>query len=139
MVGSTAAAHSLTVEYIREGRLMNTRTVALLVATSIASATLAVAQTSPQPDTTSPNAASSPHQRDTTSSTTQAPEAPTGNGANPAAASTPHQQQATSQMGTAGHKQAMKDCITKQQADHSGMSKADAKKACKEQSKANAK
>jgi hypothetical protein len=118
---------------------MNTRTAALLVATSIASITLAVAQTSPQPDTTSPSAASSPHQRDTTQ--TQAPEAPSGNGANPAAASTPHQQQTTSagsQMSKAGHRQAMKDCITKEQADHTGMSMADAKKACKEQFKANA-
>jgi len=32
-------------------------------------------------------------------------------------------------------KQSMKECIAKQQADNSGMSKADAKKACKAQMK----
>jgi hypothetical protein len=104
------------------------RTATILVATSIASITLAFAQT-PQSDTTSPNAASSPHQRDTTKA--PAAEAPPANGAEPTAASTPHQQQTTS------HKQAMKDCVTKQQADHTGMSMANAKKACKEQMKAN--
>jgi hypothetical protein len=105
-----------------------TATITILVATSIASMTLAFAQT-PQSDTTSPNAASSPHQRDTTKTNT--PEAPPANGADPAAASTPHQQQMTS------HKHAMKECVAKEQADHSGMSMANAKKACKEQLKAN--
>src|SRR5882757_2892905 len=115
------------------------RTATLMVATSIASVTLAFAQTSPQSptspqsDTTAPNAASSPHQRDATS--TQAPEAPAANGASPSDASTPHQQRMASSK--ADHKQAMKDCVAKQQADHSGMSSADAKKTCKEQLKTN--
>jgi hypothetical protein len=34
-------------------------------------------------------------------------------------------------------KQSMKDCIAKQQSDNQGMSKADAKKACKAQMKGN--
>jgi hypothetical protein len=104
------------------------RTATILVATSIASMTLAFAQAPPPPDT-SPNAASSPHQRATTKANT--PEAPPANGAEPTAAATPHQQQ------TVSHKQAMKDCVAKEQADHSGMSMANAKKSCKEQLKAN--
>lgn len=118
------------------------RTALLLVATSIASMTFAVAQTSPQSDTTSPSAASSPHQRDATSS--HAPEASTANGANPTSAATPHQQQATSASGNirtskAERKQAMKECVAREQADHSGMSMADAKKTCKDQSKVRSK
>lgn len=106
------------------------RTSVLLGALAIASA-FAFAQTpppSPTDDNTSPSAASSPHQRDATSS--QAPEAPAANGAEPASASTPHQQQATS------HKQMMKDCIAKENAKNSGMSKDEVKKTCKEQLKA---
>jgi hypothetical protein len=107
------------------------RTIALLLATSAASITLAFAQTTPPSDQTSPSAASSPHQRDATS--TQTPEAPASNGANPASASSPHQQQSTAAGSKADRKQAMKDCMTKQQANNSGMSTADAKKACKNQ------
>jgi hypothetical protein len=93
---------------------------------------MVMAQTDPQNDTTSPSSASSPHQRDATS--TSAPEASStdqSNGTNPSSASTPHQQQATHM----ASKQSMKDCIAKQQSDNSGMSKADAKKACKAQMK----
>ena len=112
------------------------RTATLFVATSIASVTLAFAQTPPPSDTTSPNAASSPHQRDATS--TQASETPPASGANPAAASTPHQQRmASADSSKAARKQAMKDCVTKQQAEHSGVSMTAAKKTCKEQLKAN--
>jgi hypothetical protein len=119
---------------------MNLRRKALLaVATSMASIAVAVAQAPPPPDT-SPAAASSPHQRQTTR--TQAPEAPPPNGAEPTAASSPHQQETTSgstsgHTGKAGQKQAMKDCMTREQADHTGMSAADAKKSCKQQLKTN--
>ena len=116
-------------------------TVVLLVATSMALTPLALAQTTPQPDTTSPSAASSPHQRDATG--TRAPEAPTTNGANPSAASSPHQAHLagggqTGPSGPADAKQTMKACVVREQADHTGMSAADAKKACKAQLKGTA-
>jgi len=113
------------------------RIVIYSVATSVAFVGLAFSQTSPPSDTTSPSAASSPHQRDATSSHT--PEAPPSNGANPAAASSPQQRQATStphdQTGKTEAQQTMKACIVREQADHTGMSMADAKKSCKEQLK----
>jgi len=119
---------------------MNTcRTVLYSVATSVALMSFAFAQTPPQSNTTFTSAASSPHQRDTTSSPT--PEASTTNGANPAAASSPHQRQVTS--GPAdqtnnkkGGKQTLKGCIAREQADHTGVSTADARKSCQEQLKA---
>jgi hypothetical protein len=102
------------------------------VATSVVLVTLAFGQTTPQPNNTSPSAASSPSQRDATSSQTQ--EASPSNGSSPAAASSPHQAQALS----ASQKQAMKTCVAQQQANNSGMSSADAKKSCKDQLKATA-
>ncbi len=112
------------------------RTVLLAALISMAPAAMVMAQTDPQSDTTAPSSASSPHQREATSTTT--PEAPSSNGTSsndtsPAAASSPHQQQATRM----ASKQSMKDCIAKQQAENSGMSAAQAKKACKAQMKAN--
>jgi hypothetical protein len=109
----------------------------LCVATALAGSltSLCLAQTPPSSDTTSPSSASSPHQRDITK--TPAAEAPAGgNGANPAAASTPHQEEVTGGSKTSS-KQNMKDCIVREQADHTGMSAADAKKACKAQLKSN--
>jgi hypothetical protein len=106
------------------------RALGVLVIASIASMTVAVAQTTTQPDTTSPSSASSPHQRSATSTT--APEAQPANGADPSAAASPHQEKATR---TANAKQSMKQCVAKQQADHAGMSTADAKKSCKAQMK----
>jgi hypothetical protein len=112
------------------------RTVIYSAAASVALVTLAVAQTTPQPDTTSPSAASSPHQRDATSA--QTPETPANSGSNPAAASSPHQAQVTTgtQADKSDAKQAMKACVTQKQADNTGMSAMDAKKSCKEQLKA---
>ncbi len=105
----------------------------MLAALSIAAAGLAVAQTSPpSQESTAPSSASSPHQRSATSS--DSTEAPADNGANPASASTPHQQQATGSMSSG---KGMKDCIAKEQAKDSAMSKDDAKKTCKSQMKAN--
>jgi len=108
------------------------RIAASSLTTSIALVSLAIAQATPQPNNTSPSAASSPSQRDATSS--QTPEASTSNGSSPAAASSPHQAQALS----ASQKQAMKTCVAQQQANNSGMSTADAKKSCKHQLKATA-
>jgi hypothetical protein len=107
------------------------RTV-LLALMSLAASGLAFGQT---PPATSPSSASSPAQRESTSSS--ATEAPATNGTDPADASSPHQQQAT-EGGTAGkakHDQMMKDCVTKQQTNDAGMSKDQAKKACMDQMK----
>ena len=110
------------------------RTLLLAALISMAPTALVVAQTEPQTDTTSPSSASSPAQRDATSS--KAPEASSTDNtssSDPSAASTPHQQQSTHM----ASKQSMKDCIAKQQSDNQGMSKTDAKKACKAQLKGN--
>jgi len=121
-----------------ENPMSTCRRVIYSLAASVAVMPFAFGQNTPPADTTSPSAASSPHQRDATS--THTPEAPTGNGANPAAASSPHQQQATSgqthQTGKNDSKQTMKACIAREQADHTGMTMADARKSCKEQLKA---
>jgi hypothetical protein len=111
-------------------------TLLLAALISMGPAAVVMAQTDPQTDTTSPSAASSPHQRDATSTNT--PEASTSDGASsnstsPAAASSPHQQETTRMAA----KQSMKDCIAKQKSDNSGMSTADAKKACKAQLRGN--
>jgi putative membrane protein len=71
-----------------------TRPSALLALIAIGSATCAIAQTPPPPDdTTAPSAASSPHQRDATS--TSATESKPTQTAEPSSASTPHQRQVT--------------------------------------------
>ncbi len=105
------------------------RTVLLAAMLSVTPMALVLAQTSPPTDQTSPSSASSPHQLDATK--TNAPEAsPTDDtkGTNPSDASSPHQRQATSRSAQ------MKECIAKQTAN-SGMSAADARKACKAQLK----
>ena len=98
---------------------------------------LALAQTSPQTDSTSPSAASSPHQRESTSSSSS--ESMTGGDTSPAAASSPHQQEAISsnENGQSGHKESMKDCMAKQRAGNSSMSKDDARKACRAKMQSN--
>lgn len=104
------------------------KTVLLAALISMTPAGLVLAQT--MPTDTSPSSASSPSQRDATSSS--ATEAPTTtDSTSPAAASTPHQQHATRM----ANKQAMKDCVAKQQSDNSSLSATDAKKACKAQMK----
>jgi len=111
-----------------EERSMRTyRTASALTLLSIMVVGVAAAQTAPQNSSTAPDSASSPHQRAATSN--DATEAPANNGADPAAASTPHQRQATTQ-GSAAKRKAMKDCMAKQKASNSAMSKADMKKAC---------
>jgi hypothetical protein len=116
------------------------RTILIAALISMAPAALVMAQTDPQTgpqtDRSSPSAASSPHQRDTTSM--QTPEASSADGTSssstsPSAASSTHQRDTTRM----ASKQSMKDCIAKQKSDNSGMSTADAKKACKSQMKGN--
>jgi hypothetical protein len=112
------------------------RTLLLAALISMAPTALVVAQTEPQSEPTSPSSASSPHQRDATQTNT--PEASTTDNTSstsPSAASTPHQQQATKDSTRMASKASMKECIAKQQQDNSGMTKADAKKACKAQMK----
>jgi cytoskeletal protein RodZ len=107
--------------------------IAALLSLAPGAVVLAQSQTMPSdstpPSSTAPGSMSSPS-RDTTSSS---PNAPSTDSTGPAAASSPHQQQATHM----ASKQAMKDCIAKQQADNSGLSTADAKKACKAQMRGN--
>jgi hypothetical protein len=108
---------------------MSRKTLFLAALISMAPTALVMAQSQTMPSDTSPSSASSPSQRDSTSSS--ATESPTTDGTSPAAASTPHQQQATRM----ASKQALKQCIAKQQSDNSGMSAADARKTCKAQMK----
>ena len=87
---------------------------------------LAVAQTSPSQENTSPS----------TSSQSPPKEAPTtsSSASTPSSASSPHQRQA---MAKESNKKMMKDCIAKQRAQNSSMSKSDAKKACETEMKSN--
>jgi hypothetical protein len=105
------------------------KTLFLTALIFMAPTAMVMAQSQTAPSDTSPSSASSPSQRDSTSSS--ATESPTTDNTSPAAASSPHQQQAT----RTASKQAMKQCVAKQQSDNSGMSAADAKKACKAQMK----
>jgi hypothetical protein len=113
---------------------------ALTTFLAIASATFAIAQTPPQQDETAPKAASSPHQRETTS--TRAKEAPAATKTDPSAASTPHQRQATegkmAATSQADHDRMMKDCVKKEQERNSSMSAERAKKTCTDQMKTHA-
>jgi putative membrane protein len=71
-----------------------TRPSLLLALIAVGSTTCVLAQTPPPPnDPTAPSAASSPHQRDTTS--TDAAEASPAPGARPSDAATPHQREVT--------------------------------------------
>ena len=70
-----------------------TRPSALLALIVVGSATCALAQTPPPDDETAPSAASSPHQRDATS--TNSAEATATPAPEPSSASTPHQRQVT--------------------------------------------
>jgi hypothetical protein len=110
---------------------MTTRKTLMLAALfSLAPAGMVMAQSQTMPQDTSPSSASSPSQREATSSSaTESPS--TNDSTSPSAASTPHQQESTRM----ASKQAMKECVAKQKQDNSGMTTADAKKACKQQMK----
>lgn len=105
---------------------------------SIASACALAQETPAEQDPTAPEAASSPHQRETT--TTDAAEAPASQDTDPSASSSPHQRHATKdgEKGTgeknvAQYDRMMKDCINKQQENDAAMTKDEAKKACADQ------
>ncbi len=92
-------------------------------------------------DQTAPEAASSPHQREAT--TTEAAEAPANQDTEPSSSSSPHQRHATKEgekgMGeknVAQQDRMMKDCINMQQEKDSAMTKDEAKQACADQMKA---
>jgi len=105
----------------------------LLISMLLACAPVALAQT-PPPTSTAPSSASSPHQRETTS--TPAKEAATPSSPAPAAASSPHQQHVTEGADKAkAHDKMMKDCVAKQQSTNASMSQDAAKKACTAQMK----
>jgi hypothetical protein len=110
---------------------MTYRKPALLLLMTLASATCVMAQTPPA-DQTAPSAASSPHQRDATS--TPAAEAPATPSPEASATATPHQKEVTGADKTK-HQQMMKDCVAKEQAKNSATSMDDAKKACMSQMK----
>jgi hypothetical protein len=121
--------------------MISFRTLCISAAAVVALTPISFAQNAPPASSSSPSSASSPHQRNATQQ--QAPEAPATNGANPAAASSPHQAEVTagsqSKSTRSDAKQTMKSCMIREQADHSGMSQAEAKKSCKEQLKASPK
>jgi len=101
---------------------MNFR-ITLLAAACIGAGSFAVAQQPSASRDTSPPRTTSPSAQT---------EAPTTSSTNPSAASSPHQRQA---MAKGSSDNVLKDCIAQQRSEHSGMSKRDAKKACKEQLK----
>ena len=107
---------------------------------SIASACALAQETPAEEDQTAPQAASSPHQRETT--TTQAAEAPANQDTQPSASSSPHQRHATKEgekgMGEknlAQHDRFLKVCINMQQESDSAMTKDEAKRACADEMK----
>jgi hypothetical protein len=107
---------------------MKSYRTALIALLATAPLGLAVAQTAPSQDQTAPSSASSPHQRNTTS--TPATEAPATSGTEPSSASSAHQHQA---MKDSDKSKMMKDCIAKERANDSSVSKSQAKKNCKGQ------
>ena len=113
------------------------RKLLLAAMISVAPTVMVFAQQVPPTGPTSPSSASSPHQREATSTNTpEASSTDNTQGTSPSAASTPHQQQATSGQQThTASKQSMKACTAKQQTENPGMANADAKKACKAQMK----
>jgi hypothetical protein len=110
--------------------------IAMLICITFAAAGAAVAQTPPT-DSTAPSSASSPHQRESTSTDTK--ETATPSNPAPSAASSPHQQQVTEGADKAkAQDKMMKDCMAKQQSTNSSMSQDAAKKACTDQMKTKA-
>jgi hypothetical protein len=107
-----------------------------LVSLASVATTGAFAQTTPaESDKTAPQAASSPHQRQTTE--TSAAEQPANQDTQPSSSSSPHQRQTTETANAKGaqHDQMMNDCISKQQKADSNVSKDQAKRTCMDQMK----
>ena len=110
----------------------------LLALVSMTSAfALAQTTTPAEEDPTAPRAASSPHQRQSTS--TEATEATANEATDPSASSSQHQRQTTEtdakETRTAEHDRMTKECVSRQQEKNSSMSEAQAKKACAEEMK----
>jgi len=106
---------------------MTTRKTLMLAAlVAIAPAGLVMAQSGSMPQDQTPATASSPSATESPSSSSSSS---TSNDSSSSSASSTRTQHHMAS------KQAMKECIAKQQQDNSGMSTADAKKACKQQMK----
>lgn len=104
------------------------RTLVLAAIFSIAPTAMVMAQTEPQNDQTSSSSASSPQtETPSTSSTPDSSSTTTSSSSE----SSSHEQKSTHM----ASKQSMKECIANKQQENSGMSKADAKKACKAEMK----
>jgi hypothetical protein len=102
---------------------MTTRKTLMLAALiSIAPAGLVMAQSGSSPQDPGPASASSPAATESPSSSSSATDS-----SSPSASSPKTHHMAS--------KQAMKECVAKQRQDNTGMSTADAKKACKQQMK----
>jgi hypothetical protein len=109
----------------------------LLAFVATAAATCAFAQaTPPSEDKTAPQAASSPHQRNTTKE--GANEAAANQETDPSSSSSQHQRQTTEASAkgtTAQREQMMNDCMSKQQKADSSVTKDQAKRTCMDQMK----
>ena len=114
---------------------MTRATTPLLAFVMTAFASLAWGQTETPSTTTqesTPSAASSPHQRQTTQSTTT--EAATADESSPAASSTPHQQDTARTRTAEGESedQAIKECVEQLKEKNKGIPDYTARKACRE-------
>lgn len=110
----------------------------LLALVSMTSAfALAQTTTPAEEDPTAPRAASSPHQRESTS--TEATEATANESTDPSASSSRHQRQATEtdvkETRTAEQDRWTKECVSKQMEKNTSMSETQAKKACADEMK----
>ena len=115
---------------------MTRATNPLLALVLMAFASLASAQTETQSTTaqqeTTPSSASSPHQRQTTESSTT--EAATARESDPASSSSPHQQDTTRTRTAEGEDedQAVKECVEQLKEKNKGIPDYTARKACRE-------
>lgn len=101
------------------------KTLMLAALISIAPAGVVMAQSGSMPQDRTPATASSPSATESPSSTSSSSSTDTSNSSSSSTTTQHHM----------ASKQAMKDCVAKQKQDNSGMSTADAKKACKQQMK----
>ena len=97
--------------------------------------TNAQSTTTAESDKTAPQAASSPHQRQTTE--TAAAEANTNSESEPSSSSSPHQRGATKTANAKGaqHEEMLNNCISEHQKAHANATKDQAKRACMDQMK----
>jgi hypothetical protein len=119
---------------------MTQQRLLLSIAAFIAAAATAtgVAQTPSQQEQTDPAAASSPHQREATS--TEASETPATTETAPSSAASPHQEHVTrdkvaAAKNKADREQRMEECVRKERSRDTALSADEAKKACADQMK----